>query len=252
LKSSPFLNLKNINIMEVIEVSQEAYDSLDTNTEILDNAIGDRRKVRLRGRAEAARKAAASGKKLRGRAKRDVKRMKRKPGVFKKKIARVGKRQKFRKKVGTGIKKIAGLSVLGPLMPVMAAALRKKGVATKKMGLAEMTKQFYNKIVKPQSGNTYETLDFDPEVDYIDPVTVTALVSAVIGFIKRLKKKKQEGAKLTPTQEKIVEGSDKVIEEIKYESEVQGAEKMGRAIFMDNKVLILVAVAVVALLLLKK
>lgn len=238
--------------MEAIEISQNEYDSLDTNTEIIDNALGDRRKIRLAKRAAAARKALASGKKLRGRAKRDVKRLKRKPDVFKKKIAKTQKRQKRRKKVVGAIKKVVGFSILGPLMPVMGKALRSKGVNTKGMGLAEMSKQFYNKIVKPQSGDTYEVIEWDTDVDYIDPVTITALVSAVIGFIKRLKKKKQEGAKLTPTQEKIVSGSDAVIDGIKYEAEVQSAESIGRTLFMDNKIIVIVVLAVVALMIFKK
>lgn len=235
-----------------IEVDQHSYDSLDTNTEIIDNALGDRRKIRLAKRAAAARKAMESGAKLRGRAKRDVKRLKRKPDVFKKKIGKTQKRQKRRKKIVGAIKKVVGFSILGPLMPVMGKALRSKGVNTKGMGLAEMSKQFYNKIVVKQSGDMYEELIYDPDVDYIDPVTITALVSAVIGFIKRLKKKKEEGATLTPTQEKIVSGSDAVMENIKYEAEVQGAESIGRTLFMDNKIIVIVVIAAVAFFLLKK
>ncbi len=240
--------------MEFIEIDQANYDSFATNQEILDNAIGDRRKKRVaRRKAEALKrmKAATLRKPTKRRAVKRLRKAKKYVKKAPKRVKRIEKRQVRRKKIGKVIKR-APYAVLLPLRPVLRKAVERKGVSTKKMKIDELAKQFYNLVVVKESKGTYELVDYDPDTDNIDPITITAVVSAIVGFVKSLKRQKDEGKELTPAQESIADGVEKVQDKLIYEAKVEGAEGIGKTLFMDGKIWLILGAAVVVLILLKK
>jgi hypothetical protein len=125
--------------------------------------------------------------------------------------------KKFREKIKTGAKKLAGhvqnvtdkigqgvkdaakavasaakFVVLVPLIPVMVAALKKKGLKPSSAAKdVEATAQlFYNEIVA-KKGSSYEPIDFDSfeqdEYDNLAGEIIEAIISFIKGGIKNLK-----------------------------------------------------------------
>ena len=236
--------------MEYLEVDQEMFEdesmTPENVAEAIDNAIGDRRKKRLKRRAA---KKAKKAKKAHGkRKKRLLKRSKKLTG---KKIRKVEKRQKRRKKIKKGLKRVGQAAVFAPLIPlkpVMLKALEKKGKRpAKKTPIGEVAKLFYNEIVTHYDDN-FEPIEMDFELDNIDPVTISSLVSAIVTFIKGLKKKKKAGEPLTKTEDTIVTGTEAVEAHIQSEMDKERAEDLGGKILFDRKFQLIAAGAILILI----
>lgn len=162
-----------------------------------------------------------------------VKTGKKKKGIFKK-IGAVTKKAvkatgkgvaKGVKGVGKASKKVikaASLAPLVPLMPVMGLALTKKGFAAPKK-VEDRAQAFYNHIV---TKSTYEKeIHFD---GYNDDHLAADIVISIVSYVKDLiqkKKAKNNGAvdvELSPVEESIVNGTEKVVAKIETEAKDAG------------------------------
>lgn len=136
-----------------------------------------------------------------------------------------------------------------PFLPAMKIILAKKG--HKKTGdLSETTKKFYSVVIK---GSNFEADNFigvssDEMFSSFDPVSITAIVSAVLNFMKATKKKKPEDR--TPEEKAAVAAMDKSAENIVKAGMVgTGAAKAANANFLsDNAIWILAAVVLFVLI----
>lgn len=143
-----------------------------------------------------------------------------KPKVIKKVATKV---KSTAKKVGSIIADKAQdvpFQPLLPLKPVMMAALKLKGLSTSG-SIREVALRFYDNIVKRNNFDEGSLDDRYPTIsepvyqnytdpDNFDPATVTAIVSAIIGYVKKVKEKKAAGEKLTKTQEAVNRVTDEV------------------------------------------
>ena len=147
--------------------------------------IGRAARQKVRGeqlRAKAARKGGKRGRRLIKRATRIE--------------ARKGETA-----VGRGIR-TASFAPLAPFRKPMQRALRKAGVANPPSRLRDLAPMFFKKIVKRDS---YELSD------NVEPATIGMIVKAIIGFFKKMFKKKQEGAELPPVGEIVAEGAQTAV-----------------------------------------
>jgi len=122
-----------------------------------------------------------------------------------------------RKKIGKGLKKIGKLAVgaallpaVLPLMPVMAAALKKKGLKPSKKPRA-LVEQFYKNIVKKNSHYDFQA-NHSGEDNFLP---LAAVVPPVISFVKDMINRKKSGEKLSPVLDTVASGSENVVDEIK-------------------------------------
>jgi len=121
-------------------------------------------------------------------------------GRLKQALQRAGKAvQKTARKVkkGLGAGAIAATAAIAPLValfPVMKAIYRKRTGKSLPKNPVQAVKAFYNEVVKKSPGFSYD----------LDPVTITAIVTAVLSFLrelsKRAKEKKARGEQLTPEE----------------------------------------------------
>lgn len=160
-------------------------------------------------------------------------------GRIKKKIKE--KIKEVKDKASNAVAK-AKYSVLLPFKGVMVKALKQKGFpvsnATKIEKLAPM---FADIIIRKKTKIDfleYEHLDVPPEVA---EAAAPAIIDLILSFIQGLKNKKDRGEKLTPDEENILNGAEKVADAAK-DAAASGAKNW----FAD---LWFVWVAVIALLL---
>jgi hypothetical protein len=92
------------------------------------------------------------------------------------------------------------------LKPVMKSALQKKGIKYKSDSVEDLAEAFHTAIVKKQP---YKA-NYSYEVNNLDPFLVTTIVTAIIDFIKNLKKKKEDGIALTNEEQIILNEAEKV------------------------------------------
>ena len=166
-----------------------------------------------------------------------AKRKKRIRNPFKGRKIRV---KKFAKKVGKTAKKGAKfltekakqggiLVLLTPFKNAMVKQLKMRKVRVPKT-LEDIAKSFFQNVVKRNAyeeaayfegeENLVTTGNTDYEIDTLDPITISAVVSGIVSFFKKLKEKKDEGAELTPSQKVLVsqvEEAEKTVEKITEE-----------------------------------
>ncbi|MFA5297627.1 MAG: hypothetical protein WC389_05400 [Lutibacter sp.] len=234
--------------MEYLQVNQNTFDNIQgmNDLEMVDNVskLAKKRSAKLTKKA-----AGATGKKK-------AKLTKRAATVAKKGtlLGRIGhvvaavstggvsllaskKGRSQLKKAGKVVGKGAVLSALLPilpLVPMMRKSLEKKGVKTKKGQPLETLNLFYKNVVQGKQGN-WEAIDLleTPE-DNLAPV-IGVVVSAVISFIKALKKKKADGKTLTKTEQVIVDGTEEAEKQIIEKAKEEAAGGVGKKLLFDRK-----------------
>ena len=159
------------------------------------------RKIRVR---KAAQKIGAASKKAKSAAKRIVKN-----------AAQKGK-----------------LAILAPFRKAMEKQLRLRRIKVPKT-LEEVARTFFTQVVKR---NAYEEAAYfegeenlvavDTEFNEIDPVSISAIVSGIVAFFKKIQDKKKEGAPLTPAQEQL----SKQLDEVERQAETIREEETDRTI----------------------
>lgn len=111
---------------------------------------------------------------------------------LKKMIKNAGKTfSKLVKKVGALVQNIPFAPLL-PLAPAMLLILKSKKIKPRGNGLKGLVQTFHESVIK---GN----FDFE-EVENFDPVTVTAIVAAIVKYFKAIKKKKDGKTPLTDSE----------------------------------------------------
>lgn len=163
------------------------------------------------------------------------------------------------------IQSMAGFAILLPVASVLNVALRAKGVTPPKkiaqkaiLFIAEYGQDFPNalppqKLAEIQTyareNGLYEKFDLDGDnIYFLDPVTISLIISAIIAIISSILESKRNGERLTPAQEKIAEAALKAEEEYNRQVERQQSFIIGDFL---NQNFIWIAIAVVAYLFFK-
>lgn len=124
-----------------------------------------------------------------------------------KKAVRKDKMEGFKDKLAQGVEKIGKIAVLAPFRSLMIDQLNAKGIKTeaggkfsKETDLSEIAAAFYSSIVRKGKVENF----------VISAAALSGIISGVISFFKSLKKKKEEGGTLTPSEEKMVSTAEQI------------------------------------------
>lgn len=124
-----------------------------------------------------------------------------------KSLKKVGKEiKKVGKKLVEGIKKVGGVVLLAPLLPMkfaMSKALKSKGVEPPK-DLGKLASKFYQVVIQKKTNFEYD-YDLEANVENVDPVITPMIITAIVGFIKDLLNKKSQGKELSAEEKEITE-----------------------------------------------
>lgn len=220
----------------VNDIDFETANSLEDIEDLREDVVREGDHITKRRKKRLTKKVAKGGKK----GKKATKKLK--------KAAVRTQRRKLRKTVS--LKERLIVAPLVPLRGVMERAVKKHGVDNPKvLPLAILAKEFFNRVVRKTNTYYEEIPDELCNYDNVEPVTLTAIVSAVVTFVKGLKKKKAAGEKLTKTEELVVSGTEKVETEIKEKAEEEAAKEVGMKMF-EGKTWIYIAAGVILLILL--
>lgn len=124
---------------------------------------------------------------------------------------RQGKLPEWRKKHGlvSKIGKVLTWPVLMPLKVGMVHMLKAKGFTDIPKSLPKIALMFYNVIIKKGSStNTYE-------LNTIDPVTLTAIITAILTFFKQVKEKRDRGETIPAWQDDAIDKVEREVERIR-------------------------------------
>lgn len=150
------------------------------------------------------------------RAKRQAKRAERRENRAEKREARGGTRVgavlKAVKKGAQAVGKGVVTAPLIPFVPMMKSVLRKRGV-TVPSKIEDLARAFFQNVARKTEG--FEDLE---------PVTITAIITAIISYFKKLKEKKAKGENLSPEESDVVDEVEKVGE---VASELQAEGSVG-------------------------
>lgn len=139
------------------------------------------------------------------------------------------------KKVGTAVKKGGEAAMLAPALPfkgVMRKALQKRKINPPRK-MSELIRSFYENVIK--KGNYEEYLE------HVDPVTIGAIVTAVVNFFKKMKKKKDDGEKVSSEENEFADTVEEVSKqaaamiEAGRDAEIQSEDSKGNSIFPKGK-----------------
>ncbi len=141
------------------------------------------------------------------------------------------------------------LAPVMPLMPMMKRALKKKGVTPPKMPI-DVLNAFYKNVVK--GGSNYDghlpNIDLlEIESDHLAPA-VGAVVSAVLAFVKLIKKKKNSGETLTKIEETIANGTEQIETELEEKAKTEVAEQVGSRLLFDKKTQTIIIIVIVIII----
>lgn len=189
---------------------------MSSDPEVLDFEQVDNLFKKRRRRRKAKRKAKKAGKKLglRGKALRRHARAARQ-AVRATQLERKGKTRKAARvrsrkgqtAVGRGIR-AAAFAPLAPFKKPMIKALRRKGVKNIPRKMRDLAPLFFREIIRKDS--------YQPS-DNVEPISITAIIQAIINFFKKKKKDKEQGRDLAPIDDIIATGAQQVIGKLKGE-----------------------------------
>jgi len=136
------------------------------------------------------------------------------------------KARKAAKRVLNNAAQKGKLAILSPFRKAMEKQLKLRRIRVPKT-LEEVARTFFTQVVKR---NAYEEAAYfegeenlvTVETEYsginggntIDPVTISAIVSGIVSFFKKIQDKKKEGAPLTPAQEQLAKQLDEVEQQV--------------------------------------
>jgi hypothetical protein len=110
--------------------------------------------------------------------------------------------------VGKGLTWVA----LKPFEKVMIRGLQARGRRVKaNISLGDLAREFLRHVVSAERPDLVpQNLRDSFERDTLEPLTISAIVTAIISFVKGLKKKEQDGEELTPSQAAMVRTADSI------------------------------------------
>lgn len=125
------------------------------------------------------------------------------------KAKRKDKMEGFKDKLAQGVEKIGKIAVLAPFRKIMIDQLNAKGIKTeagqkfsRDTDLEEIGAAFYETIVRKGQVKNFA----------VSAAAISGIISGIISFFKSLKKKKEEGGTLSPSEEKMVTAAEQVSE----------------------------------------
>lgn len=250
--------------MEYLEVSPQMYDNIQgtNDLDMVADHISAKRKKKLQKKITAG--------KFKG------KRLKKKQAIVAGTRQTLGGRllgvatgglSKLTTKAGrTEVKKAGKIAVkiaeniallpLLPLLPMMKKTLKQKGVRTGNTPL-EITNAFYTNVVK-------KTDHLNPDIDLLEidskdhlAVAIGAVVSAIIAFVKGIKKKKASGETLSKIEQTIATGTDIAEKVLNEKAQTETATTVGSKLLFDRKTQFLIigiiaAVVIIAVIIARK
>lgn len=128
------------------------------------------------------------------------------------------------KKVGDKVKDATIGAVFLPLKPFMGIIKKNLGYdSSDKVSTEDLLREFYDKNVrksKSDYGLEYDRYGDEPQLssntsafsdgENFDPVTISAIVTGIISYFKKLKAKKAAGEPLTGNEAKVVEAGEEI------------------------------------------
>ena len=175
-----------------------------------------------------------------------------KKGKLKEKI------KKLADKVKEGVKGAAMLPILAPLAalsPVMKKQIQKRGKKPVK-GLKNLTEQFFNVVVRGDKNNFVDPASAMVITD--SALAIGDIVKKILEWFKQKNDAKKAGEKLAPEDEELLKDSDKALKNFnpdafKDDDETAPDTTADSEDKKDNsKMYLILGVAVVAVLLMKK
>jgi len=132
------------------------------------------------------------------------------------------------KSVSKVVSKVGTLPIL-PFKGAMKKALDKKGV---KYGnnIEDIAKKFVTNVVKKSNFEGYE--QYYEASAHVEPLTIAAIVSAIVGFFKKLKA--QQGKGDLPPEEQAIVDEVEAIEKMQQQNPQQYEEFLAREIEKEN------------------
>lgn len=155
-------------------------------------------------------------------------------------------------------KKGANASLYIPLLPlrlIMTTALKNKGVTNPPKDIGELAFMFHKRVIKGENtysfdeASLYNSDNVDNYNHFIEPATITVIVTAIIQWVKKIKEKKDNNQPLDKEEQVVAEKIDEVEKELDQKIETAEAPKNW---FKDNLPLILIVGAVIVFLIVRK
>jgi len=200
---------------------------LDYSQGMLDHYIGGNDVDNFGGKWKEKRaKKKAAKKEMGGKAFRKQKRDKRKEKI-----------KEFGGKMKNAVKKYGAVGVLIPFKNVMVKRLQEMGVNVKGKSLQEIAVDFYNKVVKKDN---YEEIDHLA----VPPSIIAGVVQGILGFFKNLVKRKKQGDPLSPAEEKMATGVEKVADQVDEAERDITEESIGELVVQYLPYAILAGIAI--------
>jgi hypothetical protein len=212
-KSFPDISLKEFCNMYVKSQNQDTIEDV-VNNQIADSVEQDFLFGKGRQRRALRRKGVS-----RKQARKTVRQKK----IIRKKVSGAVK------KVGAAAKRTAIATALLPLRPFKNLMIKRLNAIgkpySKKSKMVDIVTGFYKYVVKGNHFEQlpddwyekdlmyYEPMEFFSE-DYIEPATITVIVTAVISFIKKARDKKNKGLPATDAEKAVADEADKFIAKV--------------------------------------
>jgi hypothetical protein len=150
------------------------------------------------------------------------------------------------KKLIGALAKNAPLAPLLPFKPVMLKVLKNKGIKLKDKNLTTVAFEFFKNVAKPASFDSYDDFEQSNIDNYIengfDPVITPAIISAVLKYVKGLIDKKKSGAKLSATEEVIVEQAESIKTEVKEEAKEEAQLNIGKLLSSPITIILILVI----------
>lgn len=125
--------------------------------------------------------------------------------------------------------------------PMMVAILKKKGESVDmSSSMSRIAPLFYDRVILKKNKISYESYES------LDPVSITALVSAILSFIKGLETSKESGKSLNAEEQEILDMSKNIANDVKATTTTKSNW------FSENKFLIIGVIALIIFFIVKK
>lgn len=152
---------------------------------------------------------------------------------------------KVKEKIKGFVQNVGKFGVLIPFKSLLAAFLNKKGIKHDNT-IEDIATKFYLHVIQKKPVENFEGKKVN---NFLDPVMVTTIISAILGFIRAAKEKKEKGGQLTDTENFIVSGAEKISDTALGFARDEAKMKIGSFVFSPIGI---ISILVIVFLLFKK
>ncbi len=164
------------------------------------------------------------------------------------KAERKARRQQIKERIKKGVKAVGNAAIFAPLLPFKPAihtAVKRTGVEPEKR-LPKLVEQFRERVLKKEKYDN-EYFDYTGNYDTIHSENLIddagSIVKVIIDWIRGIKKKKEDGKKLTELEDKIATHAEDVEEVVREEAKDGIEEKIGEKVTSPVGILVMVGIA---------